>query len=113
MNQNKLHIVSRLAVVILTMVLLVPSVVKFSHVLEDHKHEICKGEYQSHLHEVDLDCEFFKFKLNNTVFFEIANFECFQVEHNQEFSPEHYIFLKGHQQRTAYLRGPPALVHLS
>ncbi len=111
MRENKPHITFRLAIVILTLALLLPSVVKFSHVFEDHKHEVCKGEFQSHLHEVDLDCEFYMFKLNTTVLFDIANYNYIKVESNQEFISKNYTFLKGHQQRTAYLRGPPVLVH--
>lgn len=113
MREIKLHLITKVATVILIVALLVPSVVKFSHILEDHKHEVCKGEFQSHFHEVDLDCEFYKFNLNNGILFEIAHLELLQVEHNQEFLQEHYIFLQGHQQCNAYLRGPPFLVHFT
>ncbi|WP_026755915.1 hypothetical protein [Sediminibacter sp. Hel_I_10] len=110
MNQHKPHNALRVSLLVLVMALLLPSVVKLAHAFENHEHVVCKGENQSHLHELDLDCEFYKFKLNTNFSFEFANYEIFISEQFQELNLEHYTFLNGHQQRTAYLRGPPCLV---
>ena len=107
MTENILHIIKRVSLTLITVSLLLPSIVKFSHILENHEHTVCIEEHQKHFHEIDLDCEFFKFKLNNNLLVSpepIIVYEAFQ----QQFLPkEHYIFLIGHQQNTAYLRGPP------
>jgi len=95
---------------LVALALLLPSVIKFSHILEDHEHTVCLAEHQTHFHEVDLDCEFFKFKLNNDFPFQ---FETPQLTSHPAFTPlpqQYYTFIKGHQKSTAYLRGPPHAV---
>jgi len=63
MKYNKQHIGFKLIAIVLLCAIILPAAVKFNHIFENHKHEICKGEPQAHIHEVDLDCEFYKFNL--------------------------------------------------
>ena len=62
MEQIKKHIISCLSIVLLC-ALLFPSAVKLTHAFKNHKHEICDGEKTAHFHEVDIDCDFYKFTL--------------------------------------------------
>jgi len=103
----------RLATLMVVFCLLLPSVVKFTHAFAQHHHEVCAGEAQSHLHNVDLDCNFYKFKLNHNFYIPLVNYELQENFKEQTLKSKYYTFLKSHQQLTSYLRGPPSLVSLS
>ncbi|MHA7944063.1 hypothetical protein ACJOV8_013385 [Formosa sp. 3Alg 14/1] len=83
---------------------------KFTHVFEVHKREVCHGEHQTHLHTADTDCEFYKFQLNHhftiPVIFEDIPF----VEENYELITSQYYFLSTFQLRHFSLRGPPSYI---
>lgn len=111
MKNHKQHIAFRITTFLIVACLILPSVVKFSHIFAHHKHEVCLGENQSHLHELDLDCEFYKFNLSNSFYFNIE--EDFNLSMNlpsQLLNTEYNSFLKSHQQLSTYLRGPPYLM---
>ncbi len=109
MTNTKEYMLFRVFAITLATVLLAPSLVKFNHIFENHKHEVCIDYSTSHLHEIDLDCEFYKFdKVNeyhNTLDY---NYESFtSIFPNTNFS--YYNFLSSHQQLNFSLRGPPSL----
>jgi hypothetical protein len=87
--------------------LVLPAVVKFSHLFAHHKHEVCLGENQSHFHELDMDCEFYKFNINH--YTTLINFEFIPLEvvDNQEIIDTKYLFLSTFQKLHFSLRGPP------
>lgn len=58
------HIAFKIAAIVLLLAVLMPSAVKFTHIFENHKHEVCTDYSTKHMHEINLECEFFKFKLN-------------------------------------------------
>lgn len=92
---------------ILCFSLLVPSGVKLLHAFEDHKHEVCEFPQSSHYHELDLDCEFYKFSHTNQ--FHIANnyeSDRFYLTLNQPVVANYY-HLKSHRQLSFSLRAPP------
>jgi len=51
-----------LASLILTVVLMLPAIVQFSHIFESHKHVSCT-ETKTHIHKEVNDCEICKFTL--------------------------------------------------
>lgn len=63
MHIIKKHIIQNIFAILLTASIAVPSLVKFSHIFESHKHEVCTNISTTHLHEFDIDCEFYKFKI--------------------------------------------------
>lgn len=101
--------IAQLIILCLTVVLMLPSVVKFSHVLSHHEHEVCLDTSTSHFHEVDLDCEFYKFKLNTTYYQDLHHIEITPKEfiHNSEYS--YYAFIRSHKRNSLAQRGPPSL----
>jgi hypothetical protein len=109
MENLKEHIAFKILAIALIITIAIPSVIKFSHVFthHKHKHEICKGERTTHLHEIDLDCEFYKFKLNNNFTLPQYSTAIF-IENNQskEVSNQ-YLFLSNYQRLHFSLRGPP------
>ncbi|SDS44257.1 hypothetical protein SAMN04515667_2190 [Formosa sp. Hel1_31_208] len=104
------HISTRLIIILTAIVLLLPSAIKFTHALNHHEHEVCLEKGQTHFHTVDIDCDYYKFKLNTSFYFKI---NVPQVQKNLNVNVlklPYYSFLKSHQQLTSQLRGPPFLV---
>lgn len=89
------------------MVLLVPSVVKFAHIFENHKHEVCVDNSTTHLHSVDLDCEFYKFKTSNQLCHVFNNIDVFHTINNHDTPSSQYQFISQFQRLQFSLRGPP------
>ena len=98
------HIISKSLALILVVTVLLPATVKALHVFENHKHEVCTEKTSDHhLHQVDVDCEFYKFKLNNTYYHLPTSFD---ISYSTNY--HYYKFLFNHQQSYTYLRGPPS-----
>lgn len=108
MHNYKQHIAYRLATLFVVACLVLPTAVKFSHVFSHHEHEVCLGENQSHFHEIDTDCEFFKFKLSNSYYFVIEAYALHNPHVSNKLQINYHTYLKSHQQLTTYLRGPPS-----
>lgn len=96
---------------VLILSVLLPSAVKLSHVFTHHKHEVCKNDSDSttHFHELDVDCEFYKFKLNTNYYSGFYTFETVILNNYNKANSSFYLFLRTHLQDTSYLRGPPAV----
>jgi hypothetical protein len=106
----KLHITLRITTIIIVACLLLPTGIKISHVFSHHEHEVCIGENQSHFHEIDMDCEFYKFNLNNNFYFKVVDYSIdFKIK-TQTVNVKNYVYLKDHQYLSTYLRGPPYLM---
>jgi hypothetical protein len=109
MEQIKKHIISFLSIMVVLAVLF-PSIVKMQHVFENHKHEVCKGEKQAHFHEVEFDCEFYKFNINQVFQIENNSFQLLSNIQNHQLILSQYFFISEYQQLGISLRGPPQLV---
>ncbi|MBP92782.1 MAG: hypothetical protein CMC55_01555 [Flavobacteriaceae bacterium] len=77
------------------------------HVFENHKHEVCLNKSTTHFHALDLECEFYKFKVSNHFFHIPENFHILEVEENHEIASSQYVYLSPFQQLHFSLRGPP------
>ena len=51
---------------LLTAVLMLPYLGSFSHLFEDHEHKTCEI-YQTHLHELELDCDILDYQFAPSV----------------------------------------------
>ncbi|CAH8283749.1 hypothetical protein EV196_102595 [Mariniflexile fucanivorans] len=94
----------------LALTLLVPAVYKFAHIFAHHKHDICKGEKSTHLHEINPDCDFYKFKLSTSYTITFSNFVFICPQENSLKMVSQYQFLSKFQRLQTALRGPPSLV---
>lgn len=106
----KQHIAFKIVALAILLAILTPSVVKFFHGFENHKHEVCLGEQKAHFHNLDLDCEFHKFKLNNSFTFSFYGVDLFSIENNLKIITSQYRFIANYQHLSFSLRGPPQLV---
>lgn len=112
MSFKKLHSAFKIAAFSLALLLLVPTVVKFNHIFAHHKHDICLGETATHLHELNTDCDFYKFKLtNNTYTHTFLEFNLFLEKEPTVNIVSQYHFLSKYQRLQIALRGPPALIY--
>lgn len=107
--QNTLkHILFRSFTIVIVTALLAPSAVKLGHAFEDHKHEICVDNSSEHFHTLDLECEFYKFKVSNSLL--IPDFQYKTPIVNFYSTVENYglyNFKYNHQQLYFSLRAPP------
>ncbi len=107
MQEFKKHIIFKGFTVLLVWTILLPAAVKVVHVFENHKHEVCINKSTTHFHSLDLECEFYKFKLANYFFPIPENFSVLDVEENYKIASSNYFFLSPFQQLHFSLRGPP------
>lgn len=110
MQHFKQHISIKILAIALVLAVAIPTIVKFAHIFEDHKHEVCTGEKETHIHEIDLDCEFYKFKLNHVFSVNFNNYVFLSIEDNFKISSSQYQFISDYQRLPFSLRGPPQLV---
>jgi len=94
---------------ILSVALLAPYAVKLAHVFENHKHEICIDYQKTHFHEFDVDCEFYKFKINNPFTITFNDIEFNEIKELNALNFEIYSFKYYHQQLSFSLRAPPSI----
>ena len=109
MNFLRQHIAFRVLTLIIVVTLLLPSAVKLMHIFEKHQHEVCYGEANSHFHTLDIDCEFYKFKLN--IPFTIPENVDVLITYAEILTvpTKDYSFLSEYQRLHFSLRGPPAI----
>ena len=110
MHQFKQHISIKLLALALVIAVAIPTIVKFAHIFENHKHEVCTGEKATHIHEIDMECEFYKFKLNHVFSVHFDDFVFLSIEENFHIVSSQYQFISDYQRLPFSLRGPPQLV---
>jgi len=110
MQNVKQHIVFKVLTFVLAITLLVPSAIKLAHAFENHKHEVCFGHQKTHLHTLDLECEFYKFKVNNTFTLSAFQIEFVLIENSYKVVTHEYNYSSLYQQLHFSLRAPPQLV---
>lgn len=110
MHNIKEHIVFKILTFLLVLTLLAPSAIKLAHVFEHHEHEVCIGNETTHIHKVDLDCEFQKFNINTHYLFTSNYAELFETVLYNNAQLLTYKFLNNHRPLSFSLRGPPVLV---
>lgn len=104
------HISYKIATIILVVSLLIPSVIKIAHIFEHHTHIVCKNNQTTHIHKVDLNCDFQKFNLNKTLFFSFYKFNETQEYISLNQSLVYYTSYNNYLCLTKFLRGPPWFV---
>jgi len=105
------HIAFKILTVVIVATLVFPTAVKFAHIFSHHKHEVCKNHKTTHLHKVDLDCDFLKFLLNNHSTLTNQYNPLFQISsYFYKIPVLTYTYFNNHQQTSFSLRGPPELL---
>jgi hypothetical protein len=107
MKDNKVHLGYKSMILLLAITLLLPSTVKFAHAFADHKHEVCKFPQSTHYHEYELDCEFYKFKINPQISFDSEVLNDITSQALVEQPVAYYSSVKKSHVAAFRLRGPP------
>ena len=110
MTKLKAHVGYKISLIILVIALLVPSVVKLAHAFEVHKHEICKTPQKSHFHKLDLECEFYKFKLSTDFNFQPEDYSFSALNQITQLANFYKSFYSNLLIEQTTLRGPPQLI---
>ncbi len=110
MQQLKQHLAYKIIALSVLAALFAPSMMKFAHIFEHHNHIVCKGDSSTHFHQVDLECEFYKFQLNNHFYLPYENDNWLDVSHQYQISTLTYNFFYNNRQLSFSLRAPPILV---
>lgn len=100
-------ILFNIVTLVLTTTLLLPTILKFEHVFEHHTHEVCKNPQALHFHDIEHDCEFFKFKITPQITFEYPQTELVEIEDNYSPICSQYEHVSRYQRLPFSLRGPP------
>lgn len=109
MNALRQYIMFRGLTLFVVLTLILPSAVKFMHVFESHKHEVCLGEVNTHIHTLDVDCEFYNFNLNNPFTLTENSFVLIVFQDVKDAISTDYSFLSTYQRHHFLRRGPPAI----
>ncbi len=104
------HIAFKIAAIVVLLAVLLPSAVQFTHLLEDHKHQVCTDNSSTHMHEIDLDCEFYKFQINPVFSFNTKTITFLKAFKKQSLIASQYHFISDYQKLGFALRGPPQLI---
>lgn len=110
MNNITKHIASRIVALLLVVSLFVPAAAKLNHVFSHHKHQVCIDGHTTHIHKIDLDCDFHKFQLNKTFTLNTSLVELFNLQEASLKIISQYNYLSKYQRLHVSLRGPPALI---
>ena len=102
----------RVSAIVLTLAVLLPPAAKLSHAFNHHTHEVCENDDTSntHFHQADIDCDFYKFKLTKNQFFVLSKYdEKLELPYSKQ-ELNYYTSFNNYQQLQKFLRGPPQLV---
>lgn len=108
LKQNIKHIILfNIVAIVLTTVLLLPTILKFEHVFEHHTHEVCKNPQVLHFHEAKFDCDLCDFQLTQTYYLENLDYDIVEQTVVKKTFSKLYNFKYYHQHLSFSLRGPP------
>ena len=109
MLKRTVHIIMNLSAIVLVLVILTPSFLKFAHAFENHEHEVCTNPQTTHFHSLDLDCEFYKFKVQTQAYKEVLHFSFLEFNSFNKSVLLNYNYAFNTHFSSFYLRGPPSL----
>ena len=109
MKFEQKHIITRFFALMLLVTILAPSVVKGFHALSNHEHQVCLENVDTHFHNIDLDCEFYKFHINQSLNLTVDSYEIYEPTEIHLSQESSHDFLSDFQKLHFSLRAPPSL----
>lgn len=101
-------VLSSIISLLLIAAILTPSFVKLSHALYEHQETECQEIGSVHVHDVEFECDFQKFKLSSQYYPNFVNNLSIDISIIKEKDFNFYSFLSKYQKLHFTLRGPPA-----
>ncbi|MAZ72834.1 MAG: hypothetical protein CMC70_06775 [Flavobacteriaceae bacterium] len=93
----------------LVLAVVLPSIVQFAHIFENHEHTFC-GTVETHLHEQKLDCELDHFQVITYNFIPQQAYTSVLPEENFSVTIRTATAVYTSLKQTHSLRGPPAVL---
>lgn len=109
MKEISKRITTSILALLLIGAILSPSILKLSHALFEHQEQVCEEIGSVHFHEIEIDCDFQKYKLSTITYVSLGNNAVLKIEIPQKRIFNYYNFLSSYQSLHFALRGPPAL----
>lgn len=97
-----------IAACLLTMALLLPTVLQFGHIFEEHEHVACT-EASSHMHEIPVDCSFQDYQISTFTFDPVKWIDGPTILIQTKTANFETQFLRSTFLKSNSLRGPPSL----
>lgn len=94
--------------ILLAASILTPTFYKLTHYLSDHSHELCENASATHFHEVEFDCDFYKYKINNPLVIGSFSIDLINYEETFQKSINLKSFIITRDLIHLSLRGPPS-----
>lgn len=110
MQKIKQHFLIKALAITLVITVSLPAVVKLNHVFENHKHDVCENPQDIHFHNIDIDCEFYKFNLSTVYKITSQDIAFGFIDNNHKIITYQYNYISDFQRLPFSLRGPPLLV---
>lgn len=110
MSQIKQNIIIKISAILIVLAVLLPYSVSLIHHIEhehEHKYELCDNHNETHLHKLENDCDFYKFKINQGYHLSNINNKIVLVKISTKALFESYSFSYNHQNLSFLLRAPP------
>ena len=107
MGTLKQHIAFKIVTLLIALALLGPTLSKFAHTFEHHNHDVCNGSQKTHIHKVDLDCEFHDFQISSSFSAADNDVDLFLEHHFSKAQISFYFSIRDYQRLPFSLRGPP------
>ena len=89
--------------------ILLPSIVSFSHIFSDHTHKLCDNYAEHHYHAKSLDCDLHKFHKNPVLIVDNQDFDLVTFFEVSRITFDYYQFLNDYEPLNFDLRGPPGV----
>ncbi|MFS4492009.1 hypothetical protein [Maribacter sp. 2308TA10-17] len=94
--------------ILLVSAIFAPNAVKTAHALFEHQELLCIDDSTTHVHEIEFDCDFQKFKLSPQQYPVFVKVQKLTTNFTKEKDKNHYTFLSKYQKLPFALRGPPS-----
>lgn len=104
-----MKLIQNILLIIASVLILLPSVVSFSHIFNEHDHKLCDNYAEHHYHSKALDCDLHKFHKNPAINYQLPEFVLVVTEVAKEQIYDYYKFLNEYEPLYFDLRGPPSL----
>lgn len=95
--------------IVLLFALMLPFALKLEHVFQDHNHSICSSKIESHIHQLEDDCDFLNYTINSA---NSPSNLVFETKIDILFAEKNFIYttaFSSSEKATSFLRGPPSL----
>ncbi len=89
--------------------LFTPYIIKINHGLLTHEDTICVAKGDLHIHEIEFDCDFYKYQISSLFYIGLVKPKLIQLAASSEKLTNHYVFTSKFQKLHFVLRGPPVL----